>query len=63
MVTVRPARRRGIGTWLTGQVLARIRERGAGTAVLTASPYGARIYRRLGFRAVGSVRRYRWPSC
>jgi GNAT superfamily N-acetyltransferase len=64
VVTVRQARRRGIGTWLTSRTLALIRERGCSTAVLTASPYGERIYRRLGFRAVGAVRRYRWrPGC
>lgn len=60
VVTVRQARRRGIGTCLTSHALRLIRERGARTAVLTASPYGERIYHRLGFRTVGAVRRYRW---
>ncbi|HKS98083.1 MAG TPA: GNAT family N-acetyltransferase [Rugosimonospora sp.] len=60
VVTVRPARRRGVGTGLTVRLLQLIRERGAGTAVLTASPYGERLYQRLGFRPVGAIRRYRW---
>jgi ribosomal protein S18 acetylase RimI-like enzyme len=64
VVTMRGERCQGIGTWLTRQVLLLIRERGVGTAVLTASPYGHRIYRRLGFRTVGRIRRYRWqPAC
>jgi ribosomal protein S18 acetylase RimI-like enzyme len=64
VVTAPHARRRGIGTRLTSRILALLRERGAATAVLTASPYGVRVYQRLGFRAVGAVRRYRWrPAC
>jgi GNAT superfamily N-acetyltransferase len=64
VVTLRQARRRGIGTRLTARALELVRERGAGRAVLTASPYGERIYRRLGFQPVGAVRRYRWrPAC
>jgi GNAT superfamily N-acetyltransferase len=64
-VVTRPAaRRRGIGAALTRRLLACMHERGTRTAVLTASPYGTRIYQRLGFRQVGVVRRYLWrPAC
>ena len=60
VVTATSARRRGIGAALTSAVMARIEARGARTAVLTASPDGAGIYRELGFRPVGTVRRYAW---
>lgn len=60
VVTVPGVRGRGIGTALTVAALRSIAARGAGTAVLTASPDGLGIYRRLGFRTVGAVRRYLW---
>jgi ribosomal protein S18 acetylase RimI-like enzyme len=52
-------RRKGIGTALTVAALRVIAAR-VGTAVLTSSPDGLRIYRRLGFQQVGTVRRYLW---
>lgn len=51
-------RGRGIGTALTVAAMRALAARGVDTAVLTASPAGAGIYRRLGFRRVGAVRRY-----
>jgi GNAT superfamily N-acetyltransferase len=60
VVTTWSARRRGIGAAMTSAVIARLRVRGARTAVLTASPDGAGIYGELGFRPVGTVRRYAW---
>lgn len=64
VVTAQAVRRRGIGTALTWHLLALLRDQAMDTAVLTASPYGIRIYQQLGFRRVGAVRRYRWrPAC
>lgn len=60
VVTVAAMRRRGIGTALTVAALRTIGAHGATTAVLTSSPDGLRIYRRLGFWQVGRVRRYLW---
>ena len=51
-------RGRGIGTALTSAVLAAGRDAGASIAVLTASPDGAGIYRRLGFAEQRVVRRF-----
>jgi GNAT superfamily N-acetyltransferase len=58
--TVPAVRRRGIGTALTVAALRVIGAHGATRAVLTSSPDGLRIYRGLGFRQVGRVRRYLW---
>ncbi|HEX5115326.1 MAG TPA: GNAT family N-acetyltransferase [Pseudonocardiaceae bacterium] len=60
VVTVPEHRRRGIGTALTVAALRSIGAHGATTAVLTSSPDGVRIYRRLGFWQVGRLRRYLW---
>lgn len=60
VVTVPEHRRRGIGTALTVAALRSIGAHGATTAVLTSSPDGLRIYRRLGFWQVGRLRRYLW---
>lgn len=60
IVTVPALRHRGIGTALTIAALRALGFRGIDTAVLTSSPDGERIYRRLGFRRVGTVRRYLW---
>ena len=62
IVTSAPNRGRGIGTALTAAALARGRELGARTAVLTASPDGASIYRHLGFSTVDTVRRWALPE-
>jgi ribosomal protein S18 acetylase RimI-like enzyme len=51
-------RRRGIGTSMTVAAMEAARRLGYSRAVLTASTDGAEIYRRLGFRTCGTVRRY-----
>lgn len=58
VVTDAAHRGRGIGTALTSAVLAAGRDAGASIAVLTASPDGAGIYRRLGFAEQRVVRRF-----
>ncbi|WP_067574423.1 GNAT family N-acetyltransferase [Nocardia acidivorans] len=58
IVTRADQRGRGIGTALTERALALARESGADRVVLTASPDGEQIYRRLGFVTVGHVDRY-----
>ena len=60
VVTVPAARRRGIGMALTLRVLREARALGYRVAVLTASPDGEGIYRRIGFREYCRVRRYEW---
>jgi GNAT superfamily N-acetyltransferase len=50
------AMRRGLGTLVTHDVVARARRRGADVMSLMASPMGAPIYRRMGFVDVGWVR-------
>jgi ribosomal protein S18 acetylase RimI-like enzyme len=63
VMTLPGVRGRGIGTALTVAALRAIGARGLGTAVLTSSPDGLRIYQRLGFSQVGRMRRYLWsPS-
>lgn len=60
MLTLPGVRGRGVGTALAIAALRVIAAAGARTAVLTSSPDGMRLYQRLGFRRVGSVRRYLW---
>lgn len=60
VVTVPGMRRRGVGTALVVAALRAIGEHGRRVAVLTSSPDGLRIYRRLGFRPVGAIHRYLW---
>lgn len=60
VLTLPRARGLGIGTALTVAALRSIAARGIRTAVLTSSQQGLGIYQRLGFRAVGAVRRYLW---
>ena len=62
IVTAASHRRRGIGSQLTEAALAVGRERGARHAILTASPDGAGIYKRLGFVAREPVRRLVAPA-
>jgi GNAT superfamily N-acetyltransferase len=61
VVTVPPARRAGIGTAIVHACLALARDRGLGRAVLTSSPDGHGIYRRLGFRDCCTVSQFRYP--
>jgi ribosomal protein S18 acetylase RimI-like enzyme len=55
------ARGKGIGAAITRQPLLDARADGMQVGVLFASPLGAPVYRRLGFRDVGSrISRYGW---
>ncbi len=58
--TLTSHRHQGIGTALTLKALQAAQERGYRTGVLTASPMGITIYRRLGFREYGSLSTYLW---
>jgi GNAT superfamily N-acetyltransferase len=58
VVTRADLRGRGLGTMVTVAALQHAHEMGARRAVLTASPEGEGIYRRLGFEQVTTVRRY-----
>ena len=62
VVTHADYRRRGIGTLLTARTVQIGLERGAHTAVLTASPDGAALYERLGFVVRDRVRRFLAPD-
>ena len=53
VATLPHARRRGIGTAITGLPLREAQRAGAEWAVLQASPDGAALYARLGFEACG----------
>jgi GNAT superfamily N-acetyltransferase len=54
--TVPAARRRGVGSAVTAQLMADARDAGARLAVLWASDIGQSVYARLGFEAIGQVR-------
>jgi GNAT superfamily N-acetyltransferase len=60
VVTLQEARGRGIGTAMTLAVLHEARRQGYRLAVLTASPYGINIYRRIGFREYATISKYNW---
>jgi GNAT superfamily N-acetyltransferase len=60
VVTVPEGRRLGIGTAMTMHVLREARALGYRVAVLSASPEGIGIYRRLGFREYCWFHRYEW---
>ncbi|AHH99447.1 GNAT family N-acetyltransferase [Kutzneria albida] len=60
VVTAETARGRGAGTAVTRACLDVARAAGYRHAVLTASPDGAGIYTRLGFRTVCHVERFEW---
>lgn len=63
VVTVYPLRRRGIGAMMTYYAMQEARRAGYRFAVLSASPMGVEIYRRLGFQECCVVRTYEWnPS-
>lgn len=60
VVTVPQARRRGIGGAITLMAAREARARGYRVAVLTSSPMGFNIYRRLGFREYCTFSTYGW---
>jgi GNAT superfamily N-acetyltransferase len=60
VVTIPEFRRRGIGAAMTLHALHTAHHAGYRVAVLTASPMGIAIYRRLGFREYCLVRSYAW---
>jgi ribosomal protein S18 acetylase RimI-like enzyme len=51
-------RNRGLGSWLTQELLRIGKEEGYRQAVLQSSPIAANVYRRLGFKEVGSFQVY-----
>ena len=53
--------RRGIGAALTVRAVAAAVDRGIGHAILHASAAGVRVYERLGFEAVGTIRSFVTP--
>lgn len=62
VATVESARRRGLGATLTHVVTNVAFDRGATRCVLVASPMGAPIYRRMGYRDVGTFQGTRVPA-
>lgn len=60
VVTIPEERRRGIGAAMTRHVLREAQALGYHVAVLTASPYGVGIYRRLGFQEYCTFSHYEW---
>jgi GNAT superfamily N-acetyltransferase len=63
VVTVHEFRRRGIGAMITLHAMREARSAGYRIAVLTASPMGINIYRRLGFEECCVISTYEWnPS-
>ena len=58
IATEQSHRRRGIGTAITAAALDLARQEGRRYGVLTASPDGEKIYERLGFQTVATVRRF-----
>lgn len=60
VVTLPEARRRGIGAAMTLHVLREARALGYKVGVLTASPEGIGLYRRIGFQEYCLFRRYEW---
>jgi ribosomal protein S18 acetylase RimI-like enzyme len=60
VVTLPDARRRGIGAAITLHAVRQARAAGYRYAVLSASPMGIGIYRRLGFRECCALSTYAW---
>jgi ribosomal protein S18 acetylase RimI-like enzyme len=56
------ARRRGLGTAVTRAAIGWLRERGAETTLLLASPDGQPVYERMGFVEEGDYVTYRAPA-
>jgi GNAT superfamily N-acetyltransferase len=60
VVTVPTARRRGIGAAMTTAALRDARDMGYNLAILTASPLGANIYKKIGFQECCTISKYTW---
>ncbi|MDB5081037.1 MAG: N-acetyltransferase [Chloroflexi bacterium] len=60
VATLRKAQGAGFGTALTVQALREAREQGYRVAVLTATPQGIPMYRKIGFRTYASISSYSW---
>ena len=60
VVTLPEARRRGFAGALTSRVLDEGARRGYRVGVLTASPEGYEVYRKMGFAEFGRTWRYEW---
>jgi GNAT superfamily N-acetyltransferase len=60
VVTLHRVRRQGIGAAMTLEVARTARQLGYRVGVLSASPFGIGIYRRLGFREYCTLRTYQW---
>jgi GNAT superfamily N-acetyltransferase len=62
VATLPEARGKGFGTAMTLAALREARSVGYRVAILTASPDGVGIYRRIGFRACCTIGRYSWRA-
>lgn len=60
VVTVPEARKQGIGAIMTLAALRDARAEGYSYAILTASPFGERIYKRIGFESYCTISKYIW---
>jgi len=60
IVTLHEFRRQGIGTAMTLMAAREARVAGYRVGVLTASPFGINIYRRLGFQECCQISKYEW---
>jgi GNAT superfamily N-acetyltransferase len=60
VVTLPEARRQGFAAALTSRVLEERARRGYRVGVLTASPEGYGVYRKIGFAEFGRTWRYEW---
>ncbi|GCE15720.1 GNAT family N-acetyltransferase [Tengunoibacter tsumagoiensis] len=60
VVTLHQFRRQGIGAFMTMLAAKEARNAGYRIAVLTASPFGINIYRRMGFQECCLVNTYEW---